>query len=299
MILFFKMGKFYELFHMDADVGVKELNLVYMRGDTAHAGFPEVAYGGYAQTLVQKGYKVARIEQTETPAMMEDRVKKMSKPTKFDKVVEREVCQVMTKGTRVNSFLDSHNYEGEPSYLLAIVEKPGPEFGVAFIDTTIGCFHLSQFHDDKNLSRLRTLAAHHPPSEILHPRGNLSVQTMNYLNSSLQAARKETLRSGSEFWDASKTLRVLAEGEYFREDEKTEMPAQLTQMLDKTDSLGLSARSDTSLCISALGAVVWYLSKGFLDQQLLSQKKFAEYKPVDIDKRLVIYLNLFDSYRVK
>ena len=42
VILFFKMGKFYELFNMDADVGVAELNLVYMRGDQAHAGFPEV-----------------------------------------------------------------------------------------------------------------------------------------------------------------------------------------------------------------------------------------------------------------
>lgn len=30
-VLFFKMGKFYEFFHMDADVGVKELGLVYMK----------------------------------------------------------------------------------------------------------------------------------------------------------------------------------------------------------------------------------------------------------------------------
>ena len=42
VILFFKMGKFYELYNMDADVGVQELNLVYMRGEQAHAGFPEV-----------------------------------------------------------------------------------------------------------------------------------------------------------------------------------------------------------------------------------------------------------------
>ena len=41
-ILFFKMGKFYELYNMDADIGVSELNLVYMKGEQAHAGFPEV-----------------------------------------------------------------------------------------------------------------------------------------------------------------------------------------------------------------------------------------------------------------
>lgn len=31
-ILFFKVGKFYEIFHMDADVAVRELDLIYMKG---------------------------------------------------------------------------------------------------------------------------------------------------------------------------------------------------------------------------------------------------------------------------
>ena len=31
-ILFFKVGKFYEIFHTDADVAVKELELIYMKG---------------------------------------------------------------------------------------------------------------------------------------------------------------------------------------------------------------------------------------------------------------------------
>jgi len=283
VILFFKMGKFYELFHMDADVGVTELNLVYMRGvEVAHAGFPEVAYSRYAATLVEKGYKVARIEQTETPAMMDERLKKTHKPTKFDKVVEREVCQVSSKGTRVNNFLDTDNFEGEPSYLLAIIEKPGPVFGVAFIDTTIGCFNMGQFADDKNLSRLRTLAAHFPPSEVLYARGNLSNSTYNFLNASLPGVRKEALKLGTEFWDASKTLKVLAEGEYFKSGEEFSWPEAVSKLLDQSDSLGLTASSDGELTVSALGAVVWYLSNGFLDQQLLSQKKFEEYSPVDM-----------------
>ena len=208
VILFFKMGKFYELFHMDADVGVTELNLIYMKGDVAHAGFPEVAFSRYSSTLVEKGYKVARIEQTETPAMMEERLKKTAVKSKFDKVVEREVCQVTTKGTRINNFLDRDDFQGEPSYLLAIMEKPGGQFGVAFIDTTLGTFNLSQFTDDKNLSRLRTLAANYPPSEVLYPRGSLSSEVETFLQSSLSAARKESLRPGQEFWGAAKTLKV-------------------------------------------------------------------------------------------
>ena len=31
-VLFYKVGKFYELYHMDADVGFQQCNLTYMRG---------------------------------------------------------------------------------------------------------------------------------------------------------------------------------------------------------------------------------------------------------------------------
>ena len=51
-MLFYKIGKFYELYHTDADVGVAEAGLVYMKGDQAHAGFPELAYGKYVEALV-------------------------------------------------------------------------------------------------------------------------------------------------------------------------------------------------------------------------------------------------------
>merc|ERR550519_2072994 len=138
---------------MDADIGVSELNLIYMKGEMAHSGFPEIAYSRYSSTLLERGYKVARIEQTETPAQMEERCKAKAKPTKFDKVVRREVC-------KVSNFLDTDNYEGEPSYLLALVDRSWQgkhKFGVAFVDTTIGTFHLGQFMDDRNLSRLRTM----------------------------------------------------------------------------------------------------------------------------------------------
>jgi DNA mismatch repair protein MSH6 len=40
----------------------------------AHCGFPEKAYSKFADILVTKGYKVARVEQTETPNMMKERI---------------------------------------------------------------------------------------------------------------------------------------------------------------------------------------------------------------------------------
>ena len=62
------MGKFYELLHMDAVIGVEKCGLAYMGNkDIAHCGFPEPAFQQYCEVLVNLGYKVARVEQTETP----------------------------------------------------------------------------------------------------------------------------------------------------------------------------------------------------------------------------------------
>lgn len=94
-----------------------------MRGEFAHSGFPEQSFNRMSTSLVGRGYKVARIEQTETPDSMNERVKKMTKPTKFDKVVSREVCQVVNKGTQVFGQQIEISNEYQPRYMLAIVEK--------------------------------------------------------------------------------------------------------------------------------------------------------------------------------
>lgn len=94
-----------------------------MRGEFAHSGFPEQAFNRMSTSLVERGYKVARVEQTETPATMEQRVKKMAKATKFDKVVSREVCQVINKGTQVFGQQIEISNEFQPNYMLAVVEK--------------------------------------------------------------------------------------------------------------------------------------------------------------------------------
>ena len=80
------MGKFYEIFHMDADIAMRELDVIYMKGDKAHSGFPESAYGKYSNQLVQKGYRIARIEQTETPEQMKEHNRTATKGGKVSRV---------------------------------------------------------------------------------------------------------------------------------------------------------------------------------------------------------------------
>jgi DNA mismatch repair ATPase MutS len=76
------VGKFYEIFHHDADIAVKELDLIYMKGEKAHSGFPESAFAKFASILVDRGYRVARVEQTETPEMMKEHNRTAAKSAK-------------------------------------------------------------------------------------------------------------------------------------------------------------------------------------------------------------------------
>ncbi|CAL8109509.1 unnamed protein product [Orchesella dallaii] len=290
-ILFFKVGKFYEFYHWDACIAVQELGITYMKGEYAHSGFPEISYSRFANALVEKGYKVARIEQTETPAMLAERVKN-TKPNKHEKVITREICQVATKGVRYASFQDdftSSPFTPESMYLYAVVEKSasataeGFTFGVCFIDTTIGTFHIGQFNDDRHASRLRTLFSHFTPVQILHERGKVS-SCLQQLLHNMSGVRKDPLLPDTEFWSAKKTLKFLAEQEYYRDSESTspKWPAEFQTVLSKTDGLGLSPDDDWELGVRCLGAVVWYLKHCLLDHDLLSQKKFEVYKPADV-----------------
>lgn len=295
-IIFYKVGKFYELYHMDAVIGVNELGLTFMKGTWAHSGFPEIGFGRFSDGLVQKGYKVARVEQTETPEMMEARCKAMAKPTKYDRVVRREVCRIITRGTQTYSVLDGAPSESQSKFLLSLKEKAEEEssgrsraYGVCFVDTSVGCFRVGQFTDDRHCSRLRTLIAHYSPAEVLFEKGNPSVETRKLLKACLSSALQEGLATGTQFWDAQKTLKTLSEEDYFREGVNKDqaignniLPPLLKQMTSESDSLGLTPKDSYDLALSALGGCIFYLKKCLVDQELLSMANFEEYVPVDV-----------------
>ncbi len=184
-VLLFKVGKFYEMFHDDADVGVSVLGFVYMKGVSAHAGFPESAYGTMVSRLVDAGCKVARVEQTETPNDMQERKKAMGKGQKKPTVVSREVCSVVSKGTRTFCYLEDVSLleKGEvttgPLVVVKeiMVDSSGVddvvagtravcEYGVTIVDAVTGVVTLGQFADDVLRSRMQTLLASFSPSEV-------------------------------------------------------------------------------------------------------------------------------------
>lgn len=281
-VLFFKVGKFYELFHMDADVGFKELNLIYMKGDKAHSGFPEVAYAKMSSQLVERGYRVARVEQTETPDMMKER--NVGSAVK-SKVVRREICSLLSVGTHTNSFLDApiSSQEQVSRKLVALKEQVDTSlktirFGVCMVDCATGAFHLAEFDDTEQRDRLKTLFAQFHVVEIVSERSGLSDDTKMVLKYAVPSAVRSELRVGKEFWDASKTIDELERAGYFKEQG---WPVEVLNFLEADKTV----KADGQLAISALGGCTWHLRRSIIDQELLSLCNFSRYKPSDEEAR--------------
>ncbi|GAA30349.2 DNA mismatch repair protein MSH6 [Clonorchis sinensis] len=320
-ILFFKVGKFYEMYHMDAAVGVEHLGLVYMKGSFAHCGFPEIAFSRMSEQLVKKGYKVARVEQTESVDAMTERTR--GRPGS-EKVVKREVCQLSTPGTCTTSMRTELSYSSNAtvsdsedgavstealdtapeSFLLAIGEETSSGssehvFGVALLNAINGTILMGQFHDDRHCGRLRTLISHYFPSQIIVEKGSVSHSIKILLKTCLSGVPVEYLTHGKQFWSAKETIIELETAGYFSSAEhgkqqsisdsrhyplfpgKENWPGTLVRMLSEDDPLGRSVKTDYDLAMSCLGAIVYYLRYCLIDRQVMSLGLIDLYMPPD------------------
>lgn len=136
-IIFFRLGDFYEMFFDDAIVASKILELT-LTGKQAGldekvpmCGIPFKAYEAYLDKLVEMGYKVAIVEQVEDPKLTKEMVK-------------REVIQIVTSGTRLdssiddtkNNFLASITYTAN-SYVLSYADISTGEVYVTILDDSL------------------------------------------------------------------------------------------------------------------------------------------------------------------
>ena len=265
-ILFFKMGKFYEFFHMDAVTAVSECGLRYMsdcleKGKPAHAGVPEAAFEMRANFLVEKGYKLARIEQTETPKMMEARCKGMARPTKFDKVVERKICQRLSIGTR------TFNESGaDEEHLIAIHEVKGagdsarPVIGACVCNPGLSKLFFGQFEDDALYSRTLSLLSFITVSEMLLHKSALSPELQKLLGNFPAVRKTET-----KFPGAQHAVEAFVESGYYPEAEA--WPVGLKGALESDLRTPLAS---STMAWAALGAVVNILKDAMVDHDVLA-----------------------------
>ena len=172
------------------------------------------------------------------------------------------------------------------------------EFGIAFVDTSIGNFYLGHFEDDRYRSRFSTLLTRYNPVEIISAKRSVSSDTIQVWNTSCPAALHEHVSPNADCWDSGKTLRLLAEGDYFKVNDELDWPEGIRPLLDDGSTLGLTAKEDCELAVRALGALVWYLKQCQLDQELLSRRCFQIYEPIDQDKPEETEKNPFGSHMV-
>ena len=155
VLMFFRMGDFYELFYDDARKAARLLDITLtQRGASAGqpipmAGVPVHAYEGYLARLVALGESVAICEQIGDPALAKG-------------LVERKVVRIVTPGTVTDEALLN---ERRDTLLLALSRgKQG--YGLAWADLASGRFLVNEVDGD---DALEAELARLQPAELLLP----------------------------------------------------------------------------------------------------------------------------------
>lgn len=153
MLLFYRMGDFYELFYDDAIKAAKLLDITLTsRGQNSGqhipmAGVPHHSVENYLAKLIKQGEAVVICEQIGDPATSKG-------------PVERKVTRILTPGTVSDEAL----LEARHDNFLAAVHCDKQSYGIAYLDINQGCIYVLQVDDitsfHSELERIK-------PSEIL------------------------------------------------------------------------------------------------------------------------------------
>ena len=294
-IVFFKKGKFYELYENDATIGHQLFDLKLTdRVNMRMVGVPEMSLDHWATQFVAKGYKIARVDQKESALAKEMRERDGGKPgkgAKEEKVIRRELACVLTSGTLVDGGMLQDDMS---TFCVSIKESEHeglPAFGIAFADTATGQFFLTDFVDDVEMTKFETFIAQTRPQEILLEKSCVSKAAMRILkNNTGPTTLWNHLKPNKEFWTADVTSRELDANGYFVTDGHTGAAAW-PQVLQES--------RDKDLLMSAFGALVQYLRTLKIDRELLTLGNISWYDPIRkasslvLDGKTLINLEIF------
>lgn len=165
MLLFYRMGDFYELFYGDAERAAELLNITLTaRGSSAGqpipmAGIPHHALENYLARLVQMGESVVLCEQVGDPATSKG-------------PVERAVSRIITPGTVTDEAL----LDEQKDNLLVALHVTQEHYGIAWVDITSGRFQILEVTGrEALLSQLARLK----PAELLVSDDLVGIDSLN------------------------------------------------------------------------------------------------------------------------
>ncbi|MCL6483586.1 MAG: DNA mismatch repair protein MutS, partial [Janthinobacterium lividum] len=169
MLVFYRMGDFYELFFEDAEKASRLLGITLTARGVASGnpikmcGVPFHSLDGYLAKLVKLGESVAICEQIGDPATSKG-------------PVERKVMRVVTPGTLTDADLLPEKAERPLLAMCSITQRKTVTTGLAWLSLASGALKLMEFSGDSSTvaARLQQELERIVPAEILSgDNGNL------------------------------------------------------------------------------------------------------------------------------
>ncbi|XP_021903258.1 DNA mismatch repair protein MSH7 isoform X2 [Carica papaya] len=254
VVLFFKVGKFYELYELDAEIGHKELDwkmTISGVGKCRQVGISESGIDDAVQKLVARGYKVGRMEQLETSDQ--------AKARGANSVIARKLVHVVTPSTTTDSSIGP-----DAVHLLSIKEVKNEldngsvVYGFAFVDCAALRIWVGSIEDDASCAALGALLMQVSPKEVIYEGRGLSKEAQKALKKySLTGSTAAQLTSSLpvDFVDASEVRNMI----------------QMKGFFKGTSNLwhcALNGVTHEDLALCALGGLVDHLSRLMLDDVL-------------------------------
>ena len=146
VLLFYRMGDFYELFFDDAVIASKALDITLTKRGKANGkdipmcGVPFHSADNYLPRLIKKGFNVAVCEQIETPEQAKANGKKGP--------LKREVIRVISPGT----ITEDNLLESNTNNFLGAIINLNNSISISWVDVSTGCFKSRNF--DKNNNKI-------------------------------------------------------------------------------------------------------------------------------------------------
>ena len=276
ILLWYRLGDFYETFFEDALVMSKELELTLTGRDAGPklgrvplAGIPAKAADGYLEKLVQKNYKVAICDQLEDP--------------KFAKgLVKRGVTRVITAGTLTESNLLKQNSN---NYICSICKDERQDiYGFAYTDISTGEFKTTQAPLNLIIAELARLN----PSEIVGPSLKQDIKPFQIVPDEVINLPEEITKR----YNCSKIPSSVFEVNFAENNLKTVFKTQ------SLESFGYSKYKTGFRAAGALLAYVWETLKGNMPKfDRIESYELSEYMILDASTRK--NLELVETLREK
>ena len=276
ILLWYRLGDFYETFFEDALVMSKELELTLTGRDAGPklgrvplAGIPAKAAEGYLEKLVQKNYKVAICDQLEDP--------------KFAKgLVKRGVTRVITAGTLTESNLLKQNSN---NYICSICKDERQDiYGFAYTDISTGEFKTTQAPLNLIIAELARLN----PSEIVGPSLKQDIKPFQIVPDEVINLPEEITKK----YNCSKIPSSVFEVNFAENNLKTVFKTQ------SLVSFGYSKYKTGFRAAGALLAYVWETLKGNMPKfDRIESYELSEYMILDASTRK--NLELVETLREK